>query len=57
MIEVIDAIQSKRAENNRNWMDLVRLAIEVAPDRAKEIMRRIHAKDAEISELAGKLAE
>ncbi len=54
---LIEEIQSIRYQNNMNWMNLVRLAFEVAPERAKEIMRKISERDAEILELSKQLAE
>ena len=54
---IIDQIEGIRFKNNMNWMNLVRLAFEVAPDRAKEIMRKISEHDAEILELSKQLGE
>ncbi len=54
---IIDQIQEIRFKNNMNWMNLVRLAFEIAPERAKEIMRKISDHDAEILELSKQLGE
>jgi hypothetical protein len=54
----IDSLERARAENNKNWMDLLRLAEKYAPaDEFKAVMRGICNKDAEIMTLARKLAE
>jgi hypothetical protein len=54
---VIDQLENARRRNNKNWMDLVRLAFEVAPERAREIMAQICAQDQQIMDIARKLAE
>ena len=47
----IDQIQNIRAMNNKNWMDLMRLAFKHAPDEAKEILKKISECDSEITKL------
>lgn len=54
--ELIDYIEALRAKNNKCWMDLVRLAFAVAPDRARELMREIRRLDQAISRATGDLA-
>lgn len=55
-MDIIDAIQAIRARNNGNWMDLLRLAFELEPQRASNIVASIYSDDAEISALAKQLA-
>jgi hypothetical protein len=55
--KIIDEIESIRSKNNVNWMDLVRLAFEVAPDRAKEIIAKIVEKDKEVCDLTKRLLD
>lgn len=55
--DLIDCIESVRARNNTHWMNLVRLAFEVAPDRAKAIMQEIERGDRRILQLTQELAE
>jgi len=55
-LEIIDAVEEARKGNNVNWMDLVRLAFEVAPDRARKIFAKINSSDGEISRLLDQLA-
>lgn len=50
-MEVIDQIEAARSKNNRNWMDLLRLAYRHAPDEAAEIVREIYREDHRVSEL------
>lgn len=54
--EIIDQIEATRTKNNKNWMDLLRLAFKHAPDEAAEIVAEIYREDSEISKLARKLA-
>lgn len=53
--DTIDQIQKVREQNNKNWMDLFRLAFKCAPEEAKIIMSRISKCDHEINELMEKL--
>jgi len=54
---ILNHIQEIRTRNNVNWMDLARLAFEVAPERAKEIMKKITECDAEILNLSKELSK
>lgn len=53
--EIIDQIESVRTKNNKNWMDLLRLAFKHAPEEAAAIVAEIYREDSEISKLAEKL--
>lgn len=53
--KIIDQIEETRTKNNKNWMDLLRLAFKHAPDEAAVIVAEIYRDDAEISQLAQKL--
>lgn len=55
-LEIINKVEQVRKGNNVNWMDLVRLAFEIAPDRARPIFKRINESDGEISKLLDQLA-
>ena len=55
--EIIDEIEKIRARNNVNWMDAVRLAFELSPDRARSIFKDIKECDARINELLNELAD
>ena len=47
--------QKVRAKNNKNWMDLYRLAFKIAPDESVKIIKKILSKDMTVSNLAKKL--
>lgn len=54
---IVDKIQEIRAKNNKNWMDLLRLALKYAPEEAKIILARINEYDQEISKLVRQLGD
>jgi RimJ/RimL family protein N-acetyltransferase len=56
-LKLIDEIESIRSNNNINWMNLLRLSFQIAPEQAKQLFREINADDQRISELFSKLAE
>jgi len=55
-LEIIQEIETIREHNNKNWMDLVRLAFEHAPNQAKAIMADINADDSKITGLLEQLS-
>lgn len=55
--DIIDEIEAIRTRNNVNWMDAVRLAFELAPERARNIFKDIKNCDAKINELLEELSE
>jgi len=55
--DIINQIQEIRTRNNKNWMDILRLAFKHAPDEAKKIIANITECDAEINRLSKKLSE
>ena len=54
-LKIIKRIELVRAKNNKNWMDLYRLAFSTSPDKAIEIITKILKKDNEVSVLAKNL--
>jgi len=56
-LDIIDEVENVRSKNNVNWMDVLRLAFTHAPDKAKDLMRKINAEDNRISDLFKKLSE
>ena len=56
-LRVIDEIEKIRTRNNVNWMDVLRLAFIHAPEKAKELMRKIDTEDNRVSDLVKKLAD
>jgi hypothetical protein len=55
--ELIDQIEKVREENNRNWMDVVRLCFDLDPERAREIFTKISDCDIEVRNLSKKISE
>lgn len=47
--KIIDIIQKIRSKNNKNWMDLMRLAFKYAPKESAKIMKKINQSDKKIS--------
>ncbi len=56
-LKVIKAIEKVRARNNKNWMNLYRLAFAKAPKDAIAIIKKILKRDQEVNELVKKLSK
>lgn len=56
-LAIIDEIEQIRGKNNKNWMDLLRLAFDRAPQEAAAIVAQIYTEDERISRLAKNLTE
>ena len=54
-LDLVNKIQSARGKNNKNWMDLLRLAIKLDQKKASLILHQIYKHDQKISVLAKKL--
>ena len=54
-LKIIRQIEKVRSKNNKNWMDLYRLAFAVAPNESVKIIKKILTKDKTVSKLAEKL--
>ena len=54
---LIKSIEKIRSKNNKNWMDLLRLAFKYAPKQASNIIKKINSHDKKISQLLKKLGE
>jgi len=55
-MEEIDQIEEIRRDNNRLWMDLLRVAMLAKPETTKAILKGITENDKKISALTEKLA-
>jgi len=51
----LDEIEAARARNNLNWMNILRLVLELSPEHGKALVTDIRDIDKEISELTDKL--
>ena len=49
--KIIKEIENTRSKNNKNWMDLLRLAFKHAPHKAKKVLKEINKNDQKISKL------
>jgi len=52
---IINKIQGIRQKNNKNWMNLLRLAFKKDPKNASKIMAKITSMDKQISKLTSDL--
>lgn len=50
-LKALDKIEKARKQNNVNWMDILRLALNHAPDETIKLMKKINEKDQKISNL------
>ena len=55
--EIIDEIQKVRTKNNKNWMDILRIAFKYAPEEARLILAEINKSDGKISGLLDQLSK
>ena len=53
--KIITKIENARKKNNKNWMDILRLAFKSSPVEASKILSQIYKEDKNISVLAKKL--
>jgi len=56
-INIIDQIEKVRSKNNKNWMNILRLAFKSSPKSTAKIMAEIYKEDNRISKLAKKLTK
>lgn len=52
---VLRQIESARSKNNLNWMEVLRIALDAAPEKTLKCIRQIHQKDTQISRYLGRL--
>ena len=53
--KIIKKIENTRKKNNKNWMDILRLAFKSSPAEASIILSQIYKEDKNIGILAKKL--
>ena len=56
-LSIISQIEKVRSKNNKNWMDLYRLSLSVAPEESIKIIKKIIARDRSVTKLAEKLTK
>ena len=54
-IKIIKSIEKIRSKNNKNWMDLLRLSLELVFNKTSNILNKILKDDTRISKLAKKI--
>ena len=54
-LKLVNQIQKIRSENNKNWMDLLRLSLKLDHKSTSKILSQIYIDDQKISALAKKL--
>ncbi len=54
-IKIINSIEKIRSRNNKNWMDLLRLSLELDFNKTSNILNKILTDDTRISKLAKKI--
>lgn len=55
--KIIDLIENVRKDNNKNWMNLLRIAINKSPVESKKVLNKININDKKISKLFTKLSK
>ena len=56
-IKIIDQIEKVRKKNNKNWMDILKLAFNSDPAKASRIFNEIYKEDKNINRLAKRLTK
>ena len=56
-LKIIDKIEKVRSKNNINWMDILRLAFRLSPNKARNLMRKINLQDKRILNLLKQLSK
>lgn len=52
---IVNLIEKTRSKNNKNWMDLLRIALKYSPKEASKVLKKININDRKISNLLKKL--
>ena len=45
ILKTIDQIEKVRTKNNINWMDIIRLAVNHAPNETLKVIKKINSQD------------
>lgn len=54
--KIINQIQKVRSKNNVNWMNILKLAFSLDPEKTSKIMKKINYDDRKISKLLNQLS-
>jgi len=55
--KIINQISDARKKNNYNWMNILKLAMQVAPKKTKHILSQINKQDKKISRLVEQISK
>ena len=56
-LSVISKIENVRKKNNKNWMDILRIAFKYAPNEAAKVLAEIYKEDKKLNSLAKQLTK
>lgn len=56
MDDLVDRIQAIRSRNNEHWMDLLRLALEAQPSKARHLLSQIAENDEQVLTLTKRIS-
>jgi|TARA_B110000027_G_scaffold94189_1_gene99485 hypothetical protein len=54
---IINLIEKTRSKNNKNWMDLLRIALKYSPKKSSIVLKKININDKKISALFDELSK
>ena len=54
---IVNLIEKTRSKNNKNWMDLLRIALKYSPKESSVVLKKININDKKISTLFDKLSK
>ena len=54
-LKILKQIELIRSKNNKNWMDILRLAIQLDYKKTSKLVKEIYKHDTKISKLAKKI--
>jgi len=56
-LSIINKIENVRKKNNKNWMDILRIAFSHAPNEAAKVLAEIYKEDKKLNNLAKQLTK
>ena len=54
-LKLLNQIEKIRSKNNKNWMDILKLAIRLDYEKTSKLIKEIYKHDTQISKLAKKI--
>tara|TARA_S200000501_G_scaffold351818_1_gene370073 strand:- start:1842 stop:2030 length:189 start_codon:yes stop_codon:yes gene_type:complete len=54
---IVGLIERTRSKNNKNWMDLLRIALKYSPRESAKVLKKINSNDKKISKLFEQLSK